>query len=968
MVHSIEDLKNISRKFGIKQIQVNNDSQFLYLKDELNLVPYNPKNNKLNSLFVDPKIEDLNIIKRHKSRKILILSDHDMNNESLSRYLLKLKSINLSTIYTTSIFLKVRLDRVFIRNRLLKLDEKSNNITHIKDIIVDNTNNTFETRKDYGKVVVALPTYNRSNCIEKRINMMMNQTYKNMILYIIDDGSDKKHKTKYYKLKEKYSSNNKIIFDENIENKHIAYSLNKSINYLLFNNYEYFTWISDDNTYYQNYIEKLVNMKKDFAHSAWKTVDNISKKSYVNQTKYSTYDQVLNKFNGLGSFMWSNNIIKKIGYYNETIKNCEDYEYILRTFKNVILNEIGYTEDCLMEHIRDTNTESYIHEISMMKLKRNIIKYFVENPNSHSFMNAGKVYDDKLIKKIKENNKKKISIVMAYYNRKQQTLETLKGFERIYASKYNFEVVIVDDNSNNENKLDNDIKQFSYPINLIVITDVEKGDRINPCTAYNRGFVEAKGDIIFIQNPEIFHCGDLIECIFDNYYSEIENNYLTFPVFSSPSFKHNNILYHINNDYYKNFVKKINYEDFDFDYSYYIKKYPEFSHLNPKEAEIDYLKNGIKDGKFCNKHNIFFRKNIIHEWKGWYNHHKYNQRNLHFLSLITRKNLNKVGGFCNNFKDGLWYDDDEFLYRIKQIMNVKTLKSDKYFGVHQYHLSGSDDQHKQYNFSKLIQKNKKIFDENIINKVIYCSPFRIGLCFKIFANELTKPERYIIIEEFLESLHKIIENNVNLSIVCVVDCKVNNRLKKVIEKIDTNIIDIIYLNKNYGISYSTNKGIIELLNKGCDYIFCCDDDVIFKKNDIFDEYIKASIEYNITHLSYYPSEIFVECNYSIINDKIRIFNAGYSGCFYMLKKSDILSKGLLPILSAKYGYEHEIFTKTITGKQYDLIYSKEFIELNPSSVKNCSGCKLIRENINNIPTKMNLESFDDVIQKMKIQF
>ena len=51
-----------------------------------------------------------------------------------------------------------------------------------------------------------------------------------------------------------------------------------------------------------------------------------------------------------------------------------------------------------------------------------------------------------------------ISIVMAYLNRKEQTLRTLQGFQQLYANKYNFEVVIVDDNSNQQNKLNEVIK------------------------------------------------------------------------------------------------------------------------------------------------------------------------------------------------------------------------------------------------------------------------------------------------------------------------------------------------------------------------------------------------------------------------------------------------------------------------------------------------------------------------------
>ena len=112
--------------------------------------------------------------------------------------------------------------------------------------------------------------------------------------------------------------------------------------------------------------------------------------------------------------------------------------------------------------------------------------------------------------------KPEISIVMCYYNRKSQTIKTLKSFEKMYSHKYNFEVIIVDDCSNLVNKLDEDIKQFNFPINLIVIDSEEKKDRINHCIAYNRGFNEAIGEIIIIQNSECVHKQDILNHTFNN--------------------------------------------------------------------------------------------------------------------------------------------------------------------------------------------------------------------------------------------------------------------------------------------------------------------------------------------------------------------------------------------------------------------------------------------------------------------
>jgi len=58
-----------------------------------------------------------------------------------------------------------------------------------------------------------------------------------------------------------------------------------------------------------------------------------------------------------------------------------------------------------------------------------------------------------------------ISIVMGYYNRKQQTINTLDYFEN-YKS-YNYEVIIVDDNSTPEHHLDDIIKKYTFPIKYI---------------------------------------------------------------------------------------------------------------------------------------------------------------------------------------------------------------------------------------------------------------------------------------------------------------------------------------------------------------------------------------------------------------------------------------------------------------------------------------------------------------------
>ena len=73
-----------------------------------------------------------------------------------------------------------------------------------------------------------------------------------------------------------------------------------------------------------------------------------------------------------------------------------------------------------------------------------------------------------------------ISIVMAYFNRRQQILNTLQNFQEFYASRYDFEVIIIDDDSFPEHQLINDLFSFTFPIKYHIISKQEKGKTKHP--------------------------------------------------------------------------------------------------------------------------------------------------------------------------------------------------------------------------------------------------------------------------------------------------------------------------------------------------------------------------------------------------------------------------------------------------------------------------------------------------------
>lgn len=318
------------------------------------------------------------------------------------------------------------------------------------------------------------------------------------------------------------------------------------------------------------------------------------------------------------------------------------------------------------------------------------------------------------------NNNHKISIIMTYYNRKEQIIMTLNQFQLLNYDKYNLEVIIVDDISDNENDLNDIIKKYKFYIKLIKL---KNKTWINSCIPNNIGLLHSTGDIIILQNAEIFHCDDLIKQSI--YLLDNNEKYYTFPVFSSPSFEHNNIIKKLMDNkkmlYNKKFINTIDYSEYDFDYLYYKTHYDDIKDLSYEEAYKNWLNYGLKNKRKCNKSNIYYPKQITQNWKGWYNHYIHNNRNLHFLVTFKRSLLDKIGGFCNELKDGLWFEDNEFINRISKVIEIETIHTNKYLGIHLYHINGSSDSNNIINFSKLIEKNKQIFKNNIKNNIIFCN-------------------------------------------------------------------------------------------------------------------------------------------------------------------------------------------------------------------------------------------------------
>lgn len=264
----------------------------------------------------------------------------------------------------------------------------------------------------------------------------------------------------------------------------------------------------------------------------------------------------------------------------------------------------------------------------------------------------------------------KISIVTSYYNRKQQFLNTLKTI-KLSKQIDNLEIIVADDGSSNEHRLEDVISDYPF-IKLIRIEPHEKW-YANPCIPFNKAINAANGDIIVLQNPECLHVGDILTNIVDNL---TNTNYITYSVYSA------------------DYNATMDIKDYDFGGSNIFETIK--NRLEPFNTQ-----NYVSEGISC-----------------WYNHSIHRPCAYHFISAITKENMNKLNGFDERFANGIGFDDDEFLYRVKKLgLNVEIIDSP--FGVHQWHYSENNFFARVRNPAEASHMNSNIFN-NITKNLQSC--------------------------------------------------------------------------------------------------------------------------------------------------------------------------------------------------------------------------------------------------------
>lgn len=224
------------------------------------------------------------------------------------------------------------------------------------------------------KVSIVIPVYNGSNYVRDAIDSALAQTYSNIEVIVVNDGSDDDGKTD-----EICRSYGKKIRYFKKKNGGVATALNKGIEKMTG---EYFSWLSHDDVYYPNKIKAQVDFlsdrknKKTIIYSGIEIIDENGKHIEFQDysSKYCLED--LNKplfpffhlcLNGCAMLI-SKALFIKYGTFNENMPTVQDYDMWFRLLRN---SEISYegnillksrshskqgSKEFLTEHVKECNS------------------------------------------------------------------------------------------------------------------------------------------------------------------------------------------------------------------------------------------------------------------------------------------------------------------------------------------------------------------------------------------------------------------------------------------------------------------------------------------------------------------------------------------------------------------------------------------------------------------------------------
>ncbi len=227
------------------------------------------------------------------------------------------------------------------------------------------------------KVSIILPTYNRTQVIKRAINSVLNQSYSNFELIIIDDGSTDNTAEVI-----KSFNDERIQFIRNDNNRGQAIARNIGLKRA---KGSYIAFLDSDDVWHKDYLEKqietLSNMPDEYGlvYCKCRRLNN-SKITFLPPTLIKEEDikeqLIKENFTTLQAILLKRGCLEKCGYLDERMTALEDWDFFIRLsdicrfkYNDEVLVDMYASRDgvnnniadriAAREHILDKNSDTF---------------------------------------------------------------------------------------------------------------------------------------------------------------------------------------------------------------------------------------------------------------------------------------------------------------------------------------------------------------------------------------------------------------------------------------------------------------------------------------------------------------------------------------------------------------------------------------------------------------------------------
>lgn len=249
-----------------------------------------------------------------------------------------------------------------------------------------NTKKRLKNMKEKKELVsIIIPTYKTNESLKRAIDSVLNQSYENVEIIVVDDNHNDEYREKAASIIREYSDN-RIIYVQHEKNKNGSAARNTGVSNC---HGKYIGFLDDDDYFLPNKIEKQYNFinNNNYQFCTCFYYRNNHKYSFKIKDDYSI-DVFLNKTTPqTSSFFMKRSFYNELNGFNESYIRHQDYEFLLRVCEK---EKVGVVPESL--YVMDTNGVNNIpNGKKIEEIKNKLLKEFDGIIEKNSF-NKKKIY------------------------------------------------------------------------------------------------------------------------------------------------------------------------------------------------------------------------------------------------------------------------------------------------------------------------------------------------------------------------------------------------------------------------------------------------------------------------------------------------------------------------------------------------------------------------------------------------